>query len=576
MARSPQPLILTKANSRSTVHRPLYLDYIGVKRFEVGEVRGERRFLGLYTAVIEQTSPRMIPVVRDKVERVIRRAAFRPESHDAKALARTLEHYPRDELFQITDDELFEISMGIVALGERQRARLFVRSDPYKRFVSCLVFVPRDRFSTDNRERIASVLGHAFGASEIDWALRLSDSKLARIHYIVRCIAAEADHDVAEIERRIAAVTRPWTGDLADALREVHGEERGNTLFRLYGAEFPIAYRADWRAHAAVEDIDRAEALAAGDGLVMSVYETVEPDRTSLRCKLLSRASASRSRMSCRSSRTWGCGSATSVPYEIKPEGRRSTWIYDIGVVCGSTSTSGPKRLARPSKTPSRRRSWSGEFENDRLGALVLRAGLTGREVYAAAAVVKYLRQAGTTFSDHYLEQALTGNPAVARLLVALSVRGLTQTAPRPSRRLTRSGRGRASDRRDRQPQQDRILRNCLAVVRATVELTTSSALQKGSRRRSCRSDWIPSLVPFLPLPPSRFEIFVYSPRVEGVHLRGGRVARGGIRWSDRREDFRTEVLGLMKAQMVQERGHRSGRCEGRIRDEAPAVHGRT
>ena len=288
----------------------------------------------------------MVPVLRGKVERVIRRAAFRPESHDAKALARTLETYPRDELFAI--------SMGIVALGERQRVRLFVRRDPYQRFVSCLVFVPRDRFNTDNRERIASVLSDAFDASEIDWALRLSDSMLARIHYVVRCSAAEADHDVADIERRIADVTRPWTGDLADALTEVHGEERGNSLFHLYRAAFPIAYCADWRARAAVDDIDRAEALAACEGLVMSVYETVESDRPSLRCKLLSSGERSRSRMSCRSSRTWACGSATSV---------RTRSSQRVGVPFGSTtsasfaastSTSGPERRAPPSKTPSR------------------------------------------------------------------------------------------------------------------------------------------------------------------------------------------------------------------------------
>ena len=335
MARTPQPLILTKANSRSTVHRPLYLDYIGVKRFEAGEVRGERRFLGLYTTAAEEASPRKIPILRDKVERVIRRAAFPAESHDAKALAKTLESYPRDELFQITDDELFAISMGIVALGERQRVRLFVRSDPYKRFVSCLVFVPRDRYNTDNRERIASVLSDAFGATEIDWALRLSDSMLARIHYIVRCRAAEADHDVAEIERRIAEVTRPWTGDLADALREVHGEERGNALFRRYRAAFPIAYRADWRARAAVDDIDRAEALAAGDGLVMSVYQTDEDDRTSLRCKLLSPGERIALSDVLPILENMGLRVGDERPYEIKPEDRRSIWIYDIGVVCG-------------------------------------------------------------------------------------------------------------------------------------------------------------------------------------------------------------------------------------------------
>ncbi len=550
MARTPQPLILTKADSRSTVHRPLYLDYIGVKRFGAGEVRGERRFLGLYTTAAEEAGAGMVPILRDKVERVIRRAAFRSESHDAKALARTLETYPRDELFQITNDKLFAISMGIVALGERQRVRLFVRSDPYKRFVSCLVFVPRDRFNTDNRERIASVLSDAFGASEIDWALRLSDSMLARIHYVVRCSAAEADHDVADIERRIAEVTRPWTGDLADALREVHGEERGNSLFRLYGAAFPIAYRADWRARAAVDDIDRAEALAAGDGLVMSVYETVEPDRTSLRCKLLSPGERIALSDVLPILENMGLRVGDERPYEIKPEGRRSTWIYDIGVVCDfdvDLRTEATRTAFQDAFT----RVWSGEFENDRLGALVLRAGLTGREVSLLRALVKYLRQAGTTFSDRYLEQALTGNPAVARLLVELfgarfdpDRQGLA-AADRLAAEVERAIDGIAS------LDQDRILRNCLAVVRATVRTNYFQRSPEGQPKAQLSFKLDSSLMAFLPFPRPRFEIFVYSPRVEGVHLRGGRVARGGIRWSDRREDFRTEVLGLMKAQMV-------------------------
>jgi glutamate dehydrogenase len=550
MARTPQPLILTKANSRSTVHRPLYLDYIGVKRFVAGKVRGERRFLGLYTTAAEEASPRKIPILRDKVDRVIRRAAFPQGSHDAKALAKTLESYPRDELFQITDEELFAISMGIVALGERQRVGLFVRNDPYKRFVSCLVFVPRDRYHTDNRERIASVLSDAFGATEIDWALRLSDSKLARIHYIVRCRAGEADHDVAEIERRIAEVTRPWTGELADALREVHGEERGNALFRRYRPAFPIGYRADWPAGAAVEDIDRAEALAAGDGLIISIYQTVEDDRTSWRCKLLSPGERILLSDVLPILENMGLRVGDERPYEIKPEDRRSTWIYDIGVVCGVDVDLRPEET-RAAFQDAFTRVWRGEFENDRLGALVLQAGLTGREVVLLRAILKYLRQAGTTFSDRYLEEALTSNPAVARLLVELFCSRLDPdhhdlaATDRLTGEIERAIDDIAS------LDQDRILRNCLAIVRATVRTNYFQRSPEGQPKAQLSFKLDPSLMPFLPFPRPRFEIFVYSPRLEGVHLRGGRVARGGIRWSDRREDFRTEVLGLMKAQMV-------------------------
>ncbi len=550
LARAPQPLILTKANSRSTVHRPLYLDYIGVKRFEAGKVGGEHRFLGLYTTASEEASPRSIPIVRDKVERVMRRAAFSVESHHAKALAKALESFPRDELFQITDDDLFAISMGIVALGERQRVRLFVRSDPYQRFVSCLVFVPRDRFNTDNRERIASVLSDAFGATGIDWALRLSDSMLARLHFIVRCRAATADHDVAEIERRIAAVTRPWTDELADALREAHGEEQGNVLFRRYGGAFPIAYRADWRTRAAVEDIDRAEALAAGAGLIVSVYEAVEAARTSLRCKLLSPGERIGLSDALPILENMGLRVSDERPYEITPVGRRSVWIYDIGVVCGFDVDLGTEAM-RTAFQDALARVWSGEFENDRLGALVLRAGLAGREVAVLRAIVKYLRQGGTTFSDRYLQQSLTGNPAVARLLVGLFRARLDPdrydlvTANRLGAEIERALDDCAS------LDHARILRDCLAVVRGIVRTNYFACAPDGQPKTQVSFKLDPSQLPFLPFPRPRFETFVYSPRVEGVYLRGGRIARGGIVWSDRREDFRTEVLDLMRAQMV-------------------------
>jgi glutamate dehydrogenase len=549
MARAPQLLILTKANSRSTVHRPSYLDYIGVKRIEAGEVRGERRFLGLYTSAAEQASPRKIPILRNKVERVISRAAYTAESHHSKALAKTLEHFPRDELFQITDDELFAISMGIVALGERPRVRLFVRSDPYERFVSCLVFVPRDRYNTDNRERIASVLSDAFGATDIDWALRLSDSMLARIHYVVRCSVAEADYEVAEIERRIAEVTRPWTGDLADALQDVHGEERGNALLRRYRAAFPIAYRADWRARAAVADIDRAEDLAAGSGLAMSTYLT-DAGRTSFRCKLFSPGERIALSDVLPIFENMGLRVDDERPYEIRPEGRRAAWIYDIGVVCGfdvDLRTEATRRAFQDAFT----RVWSGEFENDGLGALVLGAGLTGREVSLLRALVKYLRQAGARFSDRYLQQALTGNPVVARLLVRLFDARLD-----PGRNdLAATQRLGAEVQRAIDDiyglDQDRILRDCLAVVGATVRTNYYQRSPAGQPRAQLSFKLDPSLLPFLPFPRPRFESFVYSPRVEGVHLRGGKVARGGIRWSDRLEDFRTEALELMKAEMV-------------------------
>ncbi len=550
LARAPAPLILTKANSRSTVHRPQYLDYIGVKRFEGGEVLGERRFLGMYTVAAGQMSPRTIPILRGKVERVTRRAGFPPGGYQAMELTKTFHTYPRDELFQITDDDLFAISMGIVALGERQRVRLFARTDPYRRFVSCLVFVPRDRYNTDNRERISSVLSDAFGATEVEWSIRLSDSKLARLHYIVRCSNATADHDLDAVERRIATVTRPWSGHLADALRDVHGEERGTALFRRYGDAFPIAYRADWRARAAVPDIDRAEALAAGRSFVISVYQSDEADRTSLRCKLLSPGERIALSDVLPIFENMGLRVGDERPYEIKPVDRDPIWMYDIGVDCEFEVDLRPE-ATRTVFQDAFASVWLGEFENDRLGALVLRAGLTGREVSLLRTLVKYLRQAGAKFSDGYLQLALTRNPTVARLLVALFRARLDPDhCDRAMADEIEAESERAIDD-IAALDQARILRDCLAVVRATVRTNYFQRAADGLPKPQLALKLDPALMAFLPHPRPRLETFVCSPRVEGVHLRRGKVARGGIRWSDRREDFRTEVLALMEIETL-------------------------
>jgi glutamate dehydrogenase len=548
-ARTPEPLILTKADSRSTVHRPAYLDYIGVKRFAHGEVCGEHRFLGLYTAAAGEANPRQIPILRGKVDRVMRRAAFAPDSHHAKALARTLESYPRDELFQITVEELFETSMGIVALAERARVRLFARGDPYKRFVSCLVFVPRDRYSTENHERIASVLRDAFGATQIDSALLLSESKLARLHFTVRTSTTVAEHDLAEIEGRIARVTRPWSNQLADALRDVHGEERGNALFRRYRTAFPVAYQADWPARAAVPDIDRAESLATGQRLVIGVYQGDEVGRSSLRCKLLSPGGRIALSDVLPIFENMGLRVGDERPYKIKPKGAGSIWMYDIGLDCAfdvDLATQETRSTFQDAFTGV----WTGDLENDRLGALVLKANLTGREVSLLRALVKYVRQTGTTFSDRYLQQALIDNPGVARLLVELfgarlDPRGGDVTV---ARRLVAQIESVLDEIGS---EHRRILGAYLSIVRATVRTNYFQRGPEGVPKVELALKLDPALMPFLPNPKPRFETFVCSPRVEGVYVRGGWIARGAVRWSERREDFRAEALELMAAETI-------------------------
>jgi glutamate dehydrogenase len=553
-AREPTPLVLTKANSRSTVHRPAYLDYVGVKRFgDDGEVTGERRFLGLYTSSAYKSSPAEIPLLRGKVAAVLTRAGFPPDSHDAKALTEIIDVYPRDSLLQIGPDELFDVAMGMLALGERQRVRLFARRDPLERFVSCLVFIPRDRFNTDNREKVGEILKQAYGADDLDWSLLLSESVLVRVHYVVHTPGGPADPDVAEVERRLVQATRAWSDDLRDALTDEHGEERGGELYKTYAAAFPPAYQADWVARSAVVDIGRIDELAGSDGLVMSLYRPLEADQGLSRCKLFSADGVSLSDV-LPTFEHMGAKVVDERPYEIKPRGRPSVFVYDFGLRC----LVGDAERAREDFQDTFLGVWRGELEDDRLNGLVLSAGLTGRQVTILRTAAKYLRQTGIAFSDAYMERTLINHSRVASLLVALfNARFDVEHRDQPAAERIEQELAETIDAVE-SLDQDRILRSFLAVLQATVRtnyfrrdrIGGSTGIAAGPRTfLSLKLD--PSRIPILPQPRPWFEVFVYSPHTEGVHLRGGNVARGGLRWSDRREDFRTEVLGLMKAQMV-------------------------
>ena len=553
LARSPRLLNLTKANSRATVHRPSYLDYVGVKRFdESGKVVGERRFLGLYTTEAYRASVRDVPLVRRKVETVMARAAFPPAGHNEKALLEILESYPRDELFQISADELFAIAMGILSLGERQRVRLFVRRDEYERYLSCLLFLPRDRFNTDNRLRAQQILSDAFNAESVDFELRLSESVLVRLHFIARTRpGALPDYDVADIEARIVEATRSWVDDLHDALVSEFGEERGNELNHRYGQAFPTAYRADWVARSAVADIQRIEELPEHGNLAVSLYRPIEAPATELRCKLLRSGAAASLSDVLPILQNLGLRVGDERPYEIRPVAGPPAWIYDFGL---AQSADGAVDIdaVRERFSEAFTHVWHGASDDDGMNALVLCTPLTWRQITILRAIARYLRQAGTAFSNTYMEQALLAHPEIAGRLVELFCArfdpargGDTDAAEEIAGVIEEAIDGVES------LDEDRILRNFLTVIAATLR---TNYFQVGPDREpkpylSFKLD--PSRIPVVPAPRPRFEIFVYSPRTEGVHLRGGKVARGGLRWSDRREDFRTEILGLMKAQMV-------------------------
>ncbi|NEE02455.1 NAD-glutamate dehydrogenase [Phytoactinopolyspora halotolerans] len=555
-AREKRLLVLTKANSKATVHRDAYLDYIGVKIFDDdGEVIGERRFLGLLSSAAYIESVQRIPVVRRRVREVLERSGFAPGSHSGKDLLQVLETYPRDELFQTPVDQLLPIALAVVNLHERRQLRMFVRRDDYGRYLSFLVYLPRDRYNTDVRERIQRLLLAATGGESIDFTARLGESMLARLHFVVRRVPDRPlpDIDAEELERQLTAATRAWTDDFSDALAEQLGEESAARLLRRYKDGFPEGYKEDFPARTAAADVRRLEELPEADGLSLNLYRPVGASSTDRRLKVYRTGTPiSLTRMLPLLSRM-GVEVVDERPYEIvRREAEAPVYIYDFGLRFTSLHSGDGDRL-KSLFQDAFVAAWRGDAESDGFNALVALAGLSWRQASVLRAYAKYLRQAGSTFSQTYLEESLSAHVDISRMLVELfEVRFDPDRTGGPEAREAAIGRvaERIEDALDQVASldQDRILRSFLRLIQAT--LRTSFFRSNGSSTAiSFKLD--SQAIQELPQPRPKFEIWVYSPRMEGVHLRFGAVARGGLRWSDRREDFRTEILGLVKAQAV-------------------------
>src|SRR6185503_15752431 len=543
-ARVKELLVLTKANARSTVHRPGHLDYVGVKHFDArGEVRGETRFLGLYTHTAYAAKPAEVPLLRRKLAAVMERAGLLPAGHSGKALASLLDNYPRDELLQIGAEDLYRHAMAILQLGERQRLRLLVRQDAYARFVTCLIFVPRDRFNTELRQRFQTILTEAFNGVSSDFDVDLSSAALGRILMRIRTKPGEmaGTPDLRALEHRLVEATRRWEDDLQAALVEHHGEARASALFRKYERAFPASYREEYSVHEAVTDIEMIEKLDPATDLGMHLHLRPAGRSGMLNFKIYRRGSGVPLSDSVPLLERLGVRVQYEHPHTVEPAGAAPARVVDFGLVPLA------QNLAIAEVREAFHDAFAGMFqrtlEADSLNRLVLGAGLRAREISVLRAYARYLRQGTSTFSLAYVEQALASNPRIAALLVRLFLARMKDSDRESETRL--AGEISAALDQVQNLDEDRILRSFLAVVQATNR--TNYFLNK--EYLSFKFD--PKRVPNLPEPRPMFEIWVYSPRFEAMHLRGGRVARGGLRWSDRMEDFRTEVLGLMKAQMV-------------------------
>ena len=557
-ARERELLVLTKANSISTIHRSEYLDYVGVKTFDArGEVSGEHRFLGLWTSTAYHRSPRDIPVLRLKVARVIQYFGLDPQSHDGKAVLNVLETYPRDELFQANTRDLVRICRGVVNLYERRTVRLLTRRDPYHRFFSCLVYVPRDRYNTDVRQRIERIVVEGFGGKSVESQVQISTASHARLHVVVRTEPGENHRiDLAAIERQISDATLSWSDHLHEVLIERRGEAEGLALANRYRHVFPLAYEEDVPPAEALADIADLEQLrTAPHQRRVSLHRAAGQAATALHLKIVKLGEPVSISDLLPMLENFGLRVIAERPYELAwPEGSVA-WIQDFELEHREGCAIDLPRVAERFKE-ALAAGWDGAAENDGFNRLLFSAGLSAREILVLRAYCRYLLQTGVPFSQAYMERTLTANPAIATALVRLFEARFdpdhahgTRAADRAAEHIVariRTGLDRVSSL-----DEDRILRAYLTLVQATTRTNHYRRGAGGAPLDYLSFKFTPAAIPDLPLPRPKYEIFVYSPRVEGVHLRMGDVARGGIRWSDRREDFRTEILGLMKAQHV-------------------------
>jgi glutamate dehydrogenase len=556
--KEPKALIITKANVRSRVHRRVHMDYIGVKRFDAdGRLSGEFRIVGLFTSTVYTRSTRTIPYLRRKVDAAMKRAGFDPDSHSGKALVNVLESYPRDELFQIDEDLLFQFALEVLYLDERPRVRVLVRRDRFDRFVSILVFVPRERFDSSARLAIGSYLATAYKGRVSSFYPSFTEAPLVRVHFIIgRHEGATPNPDRASLEQAIAAIVRTWTDGLAEALTLVHDAGKAQALIKRYRDAFPLAYRETYFPAVAVGDIRMLESLSEVRPLGADFYARRGSDKAAAGLKVWSRLRPIPLSERVPVLENMGFKVVDELTYRIEPAGTAAqVWLHDMVLERADGARveleALKQRLEACFMAVMRARA-----ENDGYNALVLEAGLQWRDVALVRTLSRFLRQARVAYSQDYMWATLRKHPAVAADVIALfharfDPRGETASEARAARQADIRARIEAALQGVESLDEDRILRHFVNTVEAALRTNFYQIDQGDQPKPTIAVKFESGKIDDLPLPRPLYEIFVYSPRVEGVHLRFGKVARGGIRWSDRPQDFRTEVLGLVKAQQV-------------------------
>ena len=545
-------LVLTKTDSKSTVHRPAYMDYIGIKRFDSkGKVIGEHRFIGLYGASFYNASIQDIPLLKEKLNNIMEASSFATGSHGYKALLNVLATYPRDELIQASEEHLAEVAMGVLQMQERDMTKLFIRKDAFDRYYSCMVFVRRERYNTQLRRESQDILRQAIGSEgSVEFTTYFSESPLARTHYIVRTNDQDLEINVKDIENNLIEAARTWDDKLSTALTKKFGGVQGKELAAKYVKAFSRGYKEEVLPSTATVDISFLEKLSDDNKLEMVFYRSQESvDKNDVRLSLYHKDEPIFLSDVLPILENFGLRVIGETPYSVATE-NGANWVMDFTMMLTTGDNSDFKKTQTLFQEAFAN-VWADRIENDGFNRLILGAKLSGREASVIRAYAKYMRQIGVTFSQAYIESTFDRYPEIAGKLVDLFV--LKFKPGKNNEKKYEKAKDALLLDLDQVANldDDRIIRLYITLMDATLRTNFYQKAADGTDKPYISFKLLPELIPEVPLPRPKFEIFVYSPRIEGVHLRGGKVARGGLRWSDRMEDFRTEVLGLVKAQQV-------------------------
>lgn len=584
LVNEPQVLLLSKSSHLSPVHRPVYMDFLGIQKFDKnGKVIGEHRFIGLLTANAYQLSVTQIPMLRQKVASVLAMAHLPANGHAYHKFQHILNTLPRDDLFQATTNELYPMVMGIANLHNKHKLRLFARIDHYQRFVSCLVFIPRDKFNTQLRLAIQSALTEAFGGISSGFSTEFTESHHARLHVHVRTEPERLNGVVLasllpSLEQQLTHIMQGWHDSVEQVVIGELGEVKGRALLTKYLPAVPVAYQDSYSARVALADMLRLEALQAssqellqktsqdasqktmqapvaeGQHLNWYLYQTTGESAERLHLKVYGQGNVATLSHILPILENFGLDVLSAQTYEFEPLG---VWLQEYEL---SLRHAGHIDMAIVGKQVEQALAlfWQNTIENDSLNALVLLTPLDAYEVAILRALTHYMRQAKAPFSSPYIKDTLNKYPDISVALVQLFHAKMQPTGDFGSEVTdpahTVENRQQTIKQALKSVQtldEDRILNWLLDLLNALLRTNYYQRDEQGLRKNRLSFKFSANDIPNLPKPKPMFEIFVYSPKVEAVHLRGGKVARGGLRWSDRMEDFRTEVLGLVKAQMV-------------------------